>query len=80
MVGVANPQGADDSKDRAQLLKYASFYLVVATILLVTHQFAKHVTADGSQSRSPSNLRIDLSVARKLEPKRSDSNAAAGGT
>jgi hypothetical protein len=35
--------------------------------------------AGGKQPQSPSNLHIDLSVDRKLEPNRLGSNAAGGG-
>jgi hypothetical protein len=65
-----NHQAADSPKDRMQLLKYAIFYLVVAAILFVTHQAAKNPMAGANQSQSPSNLHIDSSVARKLEPNR----------
>jgi hypothetical protein len=75
-----NPQGADGPRDRMQLLKYAIFYLVVAAILFVTNQAPKNPMAGANQSQSPSNLHIDLSVARKLEPNRPGSNAAGGGT
>lgn len=73
-------QGADGPKDRTQLLKYAIFYLVVAAILFVTNQAAKNPMAGANQSQSPSNLHIDLSAARKLEPNRLGSNAVARGT
>ena len=75
-----NQQGADGPKDRTQLLKYAIFYFVVAAILFVTNQAAKNPMADRNQSQSPSNLHVDLSFARKLEPNRLGSNAAGGGT
>jgi hypothetical protein len=75
-----NQQGADGPKDRKQLLKYAIFYLVVAAILFVTNQAAKNPTVGANQLQSPSSLHIDLSVARKLEPKRLGSTAAGGGT
>ena len=75
-----NQQGADGPKERTQLLKYAIFYLVVAAILFVTNQAAKNPMAGRNQSQSPSNLHIDLSVVRKLEPNRLGSNAAEGGT
>ncbi len=77
-----NRQGGDAAgpKDRTQLLKYAIFYFVVAAILFVSNQLAKHPTADGNQSQSPSNLHIDLSVARRLEWNRLGSNAAGGAT
>src|SRR5215469_823834 len=71
-----NQQGADGPKDRTQLLRYAIFYLVVAAILLVTNQAAKNPMAGRNQSQSTSNLHIDLSVARKLEPNRLGTNAA----
>jgi hypothetical protein len=75
-----NQQGADGPKDRKQLLKYAIFYLVVAAILFVTNRVAKNPMGGRNQSQSPSNLHIDLSVARKLEPNRLGSNAAGRGT
>jgi hypothetical protein len=71
-------QDADGPKDRTQLLKYAIFYLVVAAILFVTTQTGRKSTARGN--RSPSNLHIDLSAARKLEPNRLGSDPAEGGT
>jgi hypothetical protein len=73
-----NRQGADGPKDRTQLLKYASFYLVVAVILLVTNQAAKNAIGSANQSQSLSNLHIDLSVARKSRPDRLGSNATVG--
>lgn len=75
-----NQQGADGLKDRTQLLKYATFYLVVAAILFVTNQAAKNPVHGANQSQSPSNLHIDLSVAHKLEPNPPGSLAAGGGT
>ena len=69
---------AGGPKDRKQLLKYAIFYLVVAAILFVTNRVAKN-PMDG-RNQSPSNLHIDLSVARKLEPNRLGNNAAGRGT
>lgn len=75
-----NQEGADGPKDRRQLLRYAIFYLVVAAILFVTNQAAKNPVAGRNQSQSPSNLHIDLSVTRKLEPNRLGSNATGGGT
>jgi hypothetical protein len=75
-----NQQGADGPEGRAQLLKYAIFYLAVAAILFATNQPAKNPMGGRDPSQSPSNLRIDLSVARKLAPNRSSSNAAGGGT
>ncbi|HKS75273.1 MAG TPA: hypothetical protein VJQ82_18850, partial [Terriglobales bacterium] len=53
-----NRHGADGPKDRTQLLKYASFYLVVAVILLVTNQAAKNTIGSANQSQSLSNLHI----------------------
>ncbi|MGB8113405.1 MAG: hypothetical protein WCF22_06510, partial [Candidatus Sulfotelmatobacter sp.] len=73
-----NQQGADGPKDRTRLVKYAIFYLVVAAILFVTNQAAKNRMASRNQSQSPSNLHIDLSVARKLEPNRLGSNTGGG--
>ena len=70
-----NQQGAAGLEDRKQLLKYAIFYLAVAAILFVTNQAAKN-PAGRNQSQPPSNLHIDLSVARKLEPNRLGGNAA----
>ncbi len=75
-----NRQDADDPKDRTQLVKYAVLYLAVAGILLVTHQAAKNSMPPASQTKALSNLRIDLSIARGLEPKRLGGNAAAEGT
>jgi hypothetical protein len=75
-----NQQGADGPEDRTQPLKYAILYLVIAAILFVTNQAAKNPMAGRNQSQSPSNLHVDLSVARKLEPNRLGSNAALGGT
>ena len=75
-----NQQGADGPKDQTQLLKYATFYLVVAAILFVTNQTAKNPMAGADQSRLPSNLHIDLSVVRKLGQNRVGSNAAGRGT
>lgn len=63
-----NQQDSGSPRDPKQHLKYAMFYLVIAAILLVTNQTAKNPMADENQSRSPSDLNIDLSVARKLEP------------
>jgi hypothetical protein len=74
-----NQHGADGPKHRTQPLKYAIFYLVVAAVLFVTNQAAKNPMAGGKQPQSPSNLHIDLSVDRKLEPNRLGSNAAGGG-
>lgn len=45
-----NRHGADGPKDRTQLLKYASFYLVAAVILLVTNQAAKNTIGSANQS------------------------------
>jgi hypothetical protein len=73
-------QGAGGPKNRTQLLKYAVFYLAVAAILFVTNQTAKNPMAGRNQSQSSSNLHIDLSVARKLEPNRLGSNAAGAAT
>lgn len=75
-----NQQDADGPKDRTQLLKCAIFYLVVAAILFVTNQAAKKPMARANESQALSNLHIDLSVDRKLEPSRLGSNAAGGGT
>lgn len=75
-----NQEGTDGPKDRTQLLKYAIFYLVVAAILFVTNQAAKHLMAGANQSLPLSNLHIDLSAARKLEPYRLGSRAGGGGT
>jgi hypothetical protein len=76
-----NRQGADGPKDRTQLLKHASFYLVVAVILLVTNQAAKNAIggANQSQSQSLSNLHVDLSVAHNLEPDRLSSSPTRRG-
>lgn len=74
-----NQQEPGGPKDRRQLLQYAIFYLVVAAILLVTNQTAKDPIAGADQSQSPSNLHIDLSVARKLQPNRLGGNAAGRG-
>lgn len=74
-----NLRAADDPKDRAQLLRYAIFYLIVAAILLVTNQTANNPMGGRDQPHSPANLHIDLSVARKLEPSRLASNVAGGG-
>ena len=63
-------EGADGPRDRTQLLKYAIFYLTVAAILIVTNQAAKNPMVGRNRSQSLSNLHIDLSVARKLEPTR----------
>lgn len=75
-----NQQGADSPTDRTQLLKHAIFYLIVAAILSVTNQAAKNSMAAANQVQSPSNLRLDLSVALKSERNRLGSNAAGGGT
>ena len=74
-----NRQGADGPKDRTQLLKYASFYLVVAVILLVTNQAAKNAIGSANQSQSLSNLHIELSVAHNLEPDRLGSGPTGRG-
>ena len=74
-----NRQGADGPKDRTQLLKYASFYLVVAVILLVTNQAAKNTIGSENQSQSLSNLHIELSVAHNLEPDRLGSSPTGRG-
>lgn len=71
-----NLQDADGSKDRMQLLKYAIFYLVVAVILLVSNQAARSPMAGANQAQPTSNLHIDLSVARKLEPNHTGNNSA----
>lgn len=73
-------QRADGPNDRMQLLKYAIFYLMIAAILIVTNQAAKNSIAVRSEVRSPSNVHIDLSVARKLEPNRPGGDAAEART
>lgn len=75
-----NQQALTVRRTGTQLLKYAILYLVMAAIVFVTNQAAKNPMAGRNQSQSPSNLHIDLSVARKLEPNRLGSNAAFGGT
>ncbi len=74
-----NRQGADGPKDRAQLLKYASFYLVVAVILLITNQAAKNTIGSANQSQPLSNLHIELSVAHNLLPDRLGSSPTGEG-
>lgn len=74
-----NQEGSEGPKDRAERLKYAIFYLVVAVILFVTNQPAKHSMHGANQSQSPSNLHLDLSVARKVELNGLGSHAAEGG-
>lgn len=65
-------------KDRRRLLKYAIFYLVVAAILIVSNQISKDPMAAADQSLSSSNLRIDLSVAPKIEPNMAGQAAGRG--
>lgn len=65
---------------RNQHLKYAISYLVVAAVLFISNHPAKNSMDGANQSQSSSNLHIDLSVARKLEPNPVDSNADGGGT
>lgn len=71
---------AGNPKDRIQNLKYAIFYLVAAIILFLANRVSTHPAGNGNQSQSLSNLRIDLSVAPKLETNPTGSNAASGGT
>lgn len=75
-----NQQVADGPRDRTQLLKYSIFYLIVAAILLVANQDAKNSTAGANQPYSPSNVRIDLVAARKLELNHLGSRADGGRT
>jgi hypothetical protein len=73
-----NQQDAERSKGQKQLLKYAIFYLVVATILIVANQAAKDPMARAHQAETPSNLHLDLSVT-KLETNPAESNTAGRG-
>lgn len=70
---------AENPKERKQNLKYAIFYLIAAIILFLANRVSTHETGNGNQSQSPSNLRIDLSVSRKLETRPTGSNAASAG-
>jgi len=74
-----NRQGAEGTRNRTQLLKYAIFYLVVAVILLVTSQAAKNAIGSADQSQALLNLHIDLSVAHNFEPNRPGSSPTGGG-
>lgn len=79
--GVRRKQpDADGPKDQTQLLKYATFYLAVAVILLVANQAAKDPTAPADLAQTTSNLHLDLSIAPKLEANPARSNATGGGT
>jgi hypothetical protein len=73
-----NQQDAERSKGQKQLLKYAIFYLVVATILIVANQAAKDPMARAHQAETTSNLHLDLSVT-KLETNPAESNTAGRG-
>jgi hypothetical protein len=73
-----NQQDADGPKGQKQLLKYAIFYLVVATILIVANQAAKDPMARTNQAQTTSNLHLDLSVT-ELETNPAGSNVAGGG-
>lgn len=68
--GVLHPK---NPQARRQNLKYAVFYLVVAVLLFLANQFAKHPPADGNQSDAALNVALDLSVGRK-----SDANRTGG--
>jgi hypothetical protein len=73
-----NQQDAERPMGQKQLLKYAIFYLVVATILIVANQAAKDPMARAHQAETPSNLHLDLSVT-KLETNPAESNTAGRG-
>ena len=62
--GVPHPV---NPQERRQNLKYAVFYLVVAVLLFLANQFAKHQRADGNQSDAALNVALDLSIGRKSD-------------
>jgi hypothetical protein len=56
---------AVNARERRQNLKYAVFYLVVAALLFLSNQFAKHERREENQSNTALNVAVDLSVGRK---------------
>jgi len=69
-----------NQQERKQNLKYATFYLVVAVLLFLANQLAKHPRGDGSQSDAVLNVGFDLSVGRKPEPIRARNDSAEEAT
>ena len=69
-----------NQQERKQNLKYAIFYLVVAVLLFLANQLAKHPRADGSQSDAVLNVGFDLSLGRKPEPIRARNDSAEEAT
>jgi hypothetical protein len=68
-------ESSDGPRDRAQLLKYAIFCLVVAAILIVTIKLQR-TQSPVSTSRVRHRM---LSIVRKLEPNGLSNPAAGGG-
>jgi len=59
-----------NQRERTQNLKHAIFYLVVAALLFLGNQLAKHPRADGNQSDAVSNVSLDLLVRSEPMPAR----------
>ena len=65
--GRAWPSPWKSARAKAEF-EVAIFYLVVAVLLFLANQLAKHPRADGSQSDAVSNIGVDLSVDRESTP------------